>query len=229
MSGWSLTGDKAKVVGSEPSLSMASTRLPELDNCVTVYHSVWDEFETDTFSVSDLVVELHRRDIDNDILDGGGPRRQLNLLVAYGLLEKVSDDRYRIRSQPEETQLDWWERLEERVEILHDAVHETREDESSADDRPLLTYRGRTYVSIFVDTETQLPEVIDALRDLEQLHDGVALRSPATMANDVQDIADTLSEDDRDDIRSFEKVNSEVKGTDSSDLEFRLYVTPQED
>lgn len=204
---------------------MTTAQLPDLEQCVSVYLKVWDEFGTDSFSVSDVVAELHQRDAESALLDGIGPQRHLDLLTAYGLLELVADDRYRVQCRLEETQLEWWERLEAQVETLHDAVHETRQMDSTADDHPLLTYRGHTYVSLFVDEETQLSEVVDTLHDVDQLRDGVALRSPATLANDVQDIADELCEGDHD-VRPFEKVNSEVKGADSSDLEFRLYVAP---
>lgn len=206
---------------------MTSPRLPDLDDCVTVYLDVWDVFGTDTFSVGDLVVELHQRETDTDLLDGVGPQRQIDLLTAYGLLEQVSGDRYRVRCQPDETQLEWWEQLEDQVEELHDAVHEKRRTVSEGGDRPLLTYRGHTYVSLFVDEGTPIADVIDEVHEINNLHDGVALRSPATLANEVQDIADELCSVTRDGIEPFEKVNSEVKGSNSDDLEFRLFIAPR--
>lgn len=219
-------GDKAKAVDSETSLPMSSPHLPNLDECVEVYLDVWDVFKTDSFSISEFVVELQSRKPDTDIFAGGGPQRHFDLLVAYGLFEKVSIDRYQVRCSPDETQLEWWQRLETQVETLHNAVHKTHQTTSSEKARPLLTYRGHRYVSLYVDEQTQHTDISDSLEEIEEFHDGIVLRSPAMIADDVQDIADSLSAGKLDTEKAFEKVNSEVKGADSSDLEFRLYMNP---
>lgn len=207
---------------------MTVAHLPDLDNCVTVYLDAWNEFGSDAFSVSDAVDELHQRDAADNGPDDSSLQRQLDLLAAYGLLEKVPESRYRVQCRPEETQLEWWERLESQVETLHDAVHETHRTESIENEHALLTYRGHKYVGFFVDDQTEFSDVVNDLRDVEELHNGIALRSPATIADSVQDLADRLCDANKEDVQAFEKVNSEVKGADNDDLEFRLYVTPRD-
>jgi hypothetical protein len=222
-------GDKAKEIGSETSLSMSSSHLPNLDKCIEIYLDVWDEFRTDSFSISEFVVELQSQNPDTDIFADGGPQRHFDLLVAYGLFEKVSSNRYQVRCSPDETQLEWWQQLETQIETLHNAVHQTQQTTSGEDTHPLLTYRGQRYVSLYVDEQTQPTDISESLAEIEEFHDGIVLRSPAMIADDVQDIADSLSAGVLDAKQAFEKVNSEVKGADSTDLEFRLYMNPHHD
>lgn len=219
-------GDKAKDVDSETSLSMSSPHLPNLDECVEIYLNVWDEFRTESFSINEFVVELQSRNPDTDIFADGGPQRQFDLLVAYGLFEKVSSNRYQVRCSPDETQLEWWQQLETQIETLHNAVHQTQQITSGENTHPLLTYRGDRYVSLYINQQTQHTDISESLEEIEEFHDGIVLRSPAMIADDVQDIADSLSAGKLNAEEVFEKVNSEVKGADSTDLEFRLYMNP---
>lgn len=204
--------------------------LPGLDACVPLYVDVWEYFEEDRFETSDLVVELHERDRDSPALEGNGPGRYLELLVAYGLLDRVGEDAYRVRCTPEQTELEWRDRFEDRAERLYGAVYSAREERAAADsDENLLTYRGRAYVSIGVDPDTDVRAVADRVRGLheaDELHGGLALRCPADEARNAQHVADALIEDEPSLPVGFEKVNSEVTGVDSDDLEFRLYVAP---
>lgn len=203
--------------------------LPEVDVCVALYLDAWEAFGDDRFEGRDLVVELAERDRESPALSGG-PGRYLELLVAYGLLDRVGEDAYRVRCTPEDTELEWQDRFADRAERLYGTVYSFRDERTAADSRErLVTYRGRTYVSVFVDADADVEAVADrarALADAGELHGGLALRCPADEARTAQRVADALTDAGSPLPFPFEKVNSEVTGVDSDDLEFRLYVAP---
>ena len=209
--------------------------LPRLDACLSLYSVIWNAFGTKDFETSELLAERYEREANQDILSSDDPSQHLELLVAYGLLEQINEDVYRARCTPDETKREWQNQFADRAERLHTVAQSTREKRTTIDssDEIDITYRGQTYVSIFVDDDVTLETVIERIDELverDRLHAGIALRCPADQADIAQHIADDLT--DPNEVTKtvspfvFEKVNSEVKGTDSDALQFRLYVAP---
>lgn len=204
--------------------------LPALETCVSLYVDVWEWFGEDRFETRDLAVELHERKRDSPAFDGRGPDRYLELLVAYGLLDRVGDDAYRVRCTPDDTELEWQDSFADRGERLYSAVYSMRDERPATDSNDhLVTYRGRTYVSVPVDPDTEAGEVagrVRVLHDDGELNGGIALRCRADEARNAQHVADALIDGEVRLPVALEKVNSEVTGIDSDDLEFRLFVGP---
>jgi hypothetical protein len=208
--------------------------LPRLDACLSLYSRVWDAFGTERFETGDLLAEGDERGTAYDVLSTGDPNRYLELLVAYGLLDRLDDNTYRVRCRPDGTERGWQEQFDDRAERLYDAARAMREERTIAgSEEGTITYRERTYASVVVEKDATVEIVagrIDELVGMERLNAGIALRCPADRADGVQAIADDLTDPTKvAEISSpfvFEKVNSEVKGTDNDALQFRLYLAP---
>lgn len=198
--------------------------LPHLEACIATYLDLWERFGDDRFSGGEVVLDGEERADETGI---PASDRRFDLLVAYGLLDHIEGDDYRVRCSPDDTRIEWRDRFVDRADRLHGMVDARFDAESSDDsDERLLTHRGRSYVSVFVDDRTTVGEIAERASRLDErgeLHAGLVLRCPADEADEAQAVADRLIDESQ---LSFEKVTSEVTGVDSDALQFRLYVAP---
>lgn len=197
--------------------------LPHLDACIATYLDLWERFGDGRFSSGEVVLDDEERTGETGI---PASDRRFDLLVAYGLLDHIEGDDYRVRCSPDDTQIEWRDRFVDRADRLHGTVDATSAKSSEDSDERLLTHRGRSYVSVFVGDRTTVGEIVERASCLDErgdLHAGLVLRCPADEADEAQAVADRLIDESQ---LSFEKVTSEVTGVDSDALQFRLYVAP---
>ncbi|MFC4542975.1 hypothetical protein ACFO5R_13690 [Halosolutus amylolyticus] len=203
--------------------------LPAIDDCIEAYLTAHAAFGSDPFSAADV----------GDHVDGDEPSAseieyRLTLLVAYGLLDRIDDDRYRIRCAPDESIAQWRERSAERAQTLHRLVTEPAADgRTAADDVDveLVTRDDAPFASVFVfehdDAESVATTAASALARDESVA-GIVLRASGARADHAQQIADQLCTPDIADRtpleRPFEKGLSDVVGESKDDLEFRLFL-----
>lgn len=210
--------------------------LPRIDRCVTLYLTVWDLFEDRSFTPEELTRRLIQHDRAIDATTGSSePRVSLDLLVAYGLLERVEADTYRIRCAPD-ADVDQWERdRRSQLQRLHERVQQRkRQPNTDPAEAPAaegcLRRRGETFSSLRVEADSTFQDVSTAIvdrSDRESDTAGIVLRSPADLAGQVQQLSDDLCSAETTTDRAvprFEKVTSDVVGEHKDDLEYRLYL-----
>lgn len=185
--------------------------LPRIDASLTVYQIVC---ESDPQSA--VTAEEVRRHVDGVVND---PESVLDLLVAYGLLDR-STDGYTIRCGPTEDVSQWRDRGARRAEALYEAVHGrlgTDVSPSSAGDA------DPRYAVVEVEADTSLSAVLDRIEAASpDEHAGVVLTTPAEAATTVQRLVDDIEDSDR---STLEMVDTEVVDTDSG-LQYRSYLDP---
>ena len=213
---------------------------PRIDVCAGLYLDIWTLFGEQPFESEDLARRLIELERDIGPITGPNkPERHLDLLVAYGPLERDDDGRYRVRCSPEESVKEWQRDLRPQLEAVYKRIHQLKQrrtddhhDEKGAQNTALVRREGKTYAGTDLDEDATFPEVVAELTDSMGQYpeaDGVALRSPAALAGEVQQLADRLcsAEAMTDvDCPRFEKENSDVVGEHKDDLEYRLYLRP---
>lgn len=205
--------------------------LPRLDECLSLYQTVWERFEEESFTVAKLTHREPADEPDAFDIDGDERRCSLDLLTAYGLLERDSTDRYRVRCRPGESLEDWRRKSESPLEIVHRELRYRRDGASDGHHADHLHHRGEHYVSVRLDedvpTETAVETIVEATTRAPNAS-GVAVRSPAALAGRVQRLADRLCDaDPTDGDTTFEKVTANVVGEHKDALEYRLYLRTQ--
>lgn len=201
--------------------------LPAVDDCVDLYLRVHEQFGTRPFSPAQLSDLLD----DAESGDGRSLPHLLDLLVAYGLLDRLAADEFRVRCAPDDESERWRTAAIARTERLHRLVRRRLSDAPTSDD--VLTHDGAAFASVRVDdadvdaVETALVDALDGVGDW---CDGVVLRSPGDLAADVQRFADRVCERGvatRD--WRFEKVTTDLVGSRKDALEFRLFLRLRDD
>lgn len=204
-----------------------SNELPRLEACLSLYSDIWDAFGTDRFEPDDLA--RHERATTRELRLPDDPRHHLELLVAYGLLDRINGSEFCIQCPPNEPA--WQDRFADRAEQLYSAVRAVREKRARSGER-CITYRERTYVWIDVAENATVETVANRIdAEMDRLRDGVVLCCPADQAGIAQSIADDLGDPNESGTIppfAFEKVASEVTGRDTDALQFRLYIAPVE-
>lgn len=216
----------------------AADSLPAIDGCIDLYLAVADAFGAESFDLDDLGRALPPVDRP----DGVGPpdrdreRRLLDLLVAYGLLDRTGDGAYRVRCAPDGDASEWESRAAARARELHRrtrrrATVRRRSTDESSGRAPTVAHDGEEFRSVFVDRDTDLESVVAALsprRDDATESAGVVFRAPGEAANRAQRLADALCEDGataETPLRGrFEKTHTDLVGEDKDSLEFRLFM-----
>lgn len=219
---------------------MDSSELPdEVDECIPLFHRIWERFGDSAFTVQGLQRWLEAADAEGYAHRTWDLEDRLDSLIAYGLLREDDRNRFRVRCEPGESATEWHVRLEPRTEALHRRVHGADRYESAVDagrdPEQTIRYDGKAYRGVPVDESTEVGALHDALSELlEQFpeeYDGVVLRAPATDAGTVQRLADDLYDvEGATDVpggHRFEKVNSLVIGEDKDALEYRMFLAPE--
>lgn len=224
---------------TEPMTSEPS--LPRVDVCAELYVDVWDLFGEQPFDPDDLSRRLAEYERDICLITGSDePERHLDLLAAYGLLERNDDGRYWIRCPPDESVERWHQALRPQLETVHEWVHRLKRrrtddpdsDENGTEDAIVARRNGKPYASIDLDEDATFRAIVPELTESIDRHPdvaGVTLRSPAALTGDVQQLADRLCSAEtmaEIDCPRFEKVTSEVVGEHKNNLEYRLYLRP---
>jgi len=210
-----------------------SEQLPAIDACIDLYTRLYDRHGRAAFDPE----SLSRRSADGDEEPPGDESlpRLLDLLVAYGLLDRTREGRYRVRCAPDERLDRWQARTATRVETLHGLVPRTtsgspgRSPSGSGGGRETLRHAGDEFASVRVTGADDLDSVTIALREaLAEAPSavGVVLRSPGDLAADVQRLADELPSgvEVDDETWSFEKATTDLVGEDKDHLDFRLFL-----
>ena len=196
------------------------TSLPAIERCIGLYLSAYDVFGEASFSFDALATSIDQ---------GAEIEHTLDLLIAYGLVERTDESRYRICRQPDEEVAKWREYAADRAETLHELVSERREPSRATSERERLQHGGESYASIYVTGDDTVGTVIETARqalDASTDDTGLVLRSPADEAGHVQQVADTLREGvpEANRPQRFEKEYSTVVGDHKDDIEFRLFL-----
>lgn len=204
--------------------------LPAIDDCLETYLTAHAAFGDESFSAGALEDRDGTVEATTPCLED-----RLALLVAYGLFERLDDDRYRVRCSPEDAPERWRARAAERAEALHRLVSDLAADRQplAGEDDPdpeLLEWDGDAFVSVLVserdDGRSVATRAATALDRTEAA--GIVLRTAGARAGHAQRIADQLrSEAAVEDAaidRSFEKDGSDVVGNSKDDLEFRAFL-----
>ncbi|WP_458190754.1 hypothetical protein [Haladaptatus sp. NG-WS-4] len=212
--------------------------LPFLDDCIPFYLFIWQKYEDDLFTrgaLEEEYAEHHGRTEVTDFNSG----RMLNLLTAYGLIDKVGDDSYRVQCRPDETILSWREKYDSRIKRLHQRVqvHRRERAKKSADCTmpPRLEYQNESYIGLPFEKISSFDDLLTQMDELLDIEDGrtnLVILAPGTEAGDVQHLTDQLCDEsvmtDTQYSVPFEKAGSEVRGKDADDLEFRMYLRMSE-
>jgi len=217
---------------------MTETHLPELTGHLELYLTVWETVGREEFTADELRRKTATKGADSGPWgDDQNLQESLDELVAYGLLDWYGDGRYRIRLTPEESLDEWIEKTVDRVTTLHEAVQSVTQKQdgrgsTETAQTDTIQFEGTTYLRMAVAAGNSIEDVEQELTSLfEEQSDrnAVALTSPADDAAHVQHIADQLCDPklmaDRTNSYNFEKVTSQVLGTDPDNLEYRLYLT----
>lgn len=218
-------------------LGMSTNGLPsDVDDDVVLFHRIWREFEDGWFSVQEFSHRLlwHEDDVQRE----KDPKQALNRLVAYGLLRRTDDDRYKIHCKPGDSVAEWHAKIRSRVEAIHQRIHNTEQYESHrstvGERKNILRHNGNTYFGVSASEDTEFRDLVKTLKELLErgtAHAGVVLRAPATEAAKVQGTADRLYDPNEMAELScpfcFEKEYSEVVGENKDTLEYRLFLIPE--
>jgi len=202
--------------------------LPAIDDCIETYLAAYASFGDNPFSAVNLADHVDDEPSASDV------EYRLTLLVAYGLIDRIDDERYRIRCFPDESPTRWREHIAERAETFHRLVTDQateRQPGTDGSNVELLRRDEENFVSVFVfdhdDVESVATTAATALTRDDSVA-GIVLRASGVHADHVQRIADHLCTPDITDRtileRSFEKGFSDVVGTSKDDLEFRLFL-----
>lgn len=204
----------------------------QFDDCLALYLHTWELLDDQAFTSAEVVERLvnHDRNIEY-ITQEDEPERHLNLLVAYGLLDRMDDGRYRIRCAPDDDLESWQERQAIRTEAIYQYVQRQQADRPMTGERSdHLQRHGATFTDVFIDAEIGFAELIAqiaaSMEDTSDI-DGVVLRAPAELTGHVQQLADDLCDregTDDADRGPFEKITADVVGEHKDDLEYRLYL-----
>lgn len=199
-----------------------STRLPRFDDCVVLYLRAFDQYGTDTFVPCEL--DSFESDSERD--------RLLELAVAYGFFS-TDGTTYTVNCTPDASDGDWTSLLVERADRISEAIpHQMTNCTGNSTPSPeeaVISYNRLSFTSIFMTNSTTFEEVAEAVASVsEDTSDGVVLRSAGDRANKVQRIADQFCDptetDDLPFSTAFQKVHTAVKGDDTDELEFRLFL-----
>lgn len=189
--------------------------LPALDACVRLHATAHERFGTDPFAPDAI-----------DDPDEGRDRplsARLDLSVAYGLLDRTGDGRYRVRCPPDAPHERWRDRYEERADALYQRVART-------DGADRITHEGEQYRDVRVPDGTSLDPVADAVAASTPENGsaaGVVLRSSPEFADRVQRMADDLTDPSGaggDLPARYEKEGTDLVGDHKDSLEFRLFL-----
>lgn len=210
---------------------MDDSNLPQIDSCIVLYTDAYDLFGTAEFGLEELARRITDRELDDHTVDDAELSRNLNLLVAYGLLERTDDRRYCVRCFPDEDVDRWHDHLRSQFEAIHERVRTERPP--GAEGTEQLRQDGRSYARIEITEETTVGNSWTEVSNVVDPDDPcVALCAPATSSSHVQQLADELcdSAEDRDrNVGPFEKVSSDVVGEHKDDLEYRAFLTERTD
>lgn len=208
--------------------------LPAIDSCIDLYVQVHDLYGAGAFDTDDLSRRLSTLDDGTALPTDVEPlTRLLNLLCAYGLLNRHRDGRYRVRCAPDESLDRWQAKTATRVESLYQRVHRTmnpsRDKPTGDSGRTALWHDGYAFASIHVTDSADLNSAQTSIQTAIDEHPecaGIVLRSPGELAAEVQRFADGLCEPaaTASGERAFEKVTTDLVGDDKNDLEFRLFL-----
>lgn len=208
--------------------------FPAIDACIDLYVTVHDRYGMDAFDPDDLSRRSCTRDDGTNLpADTRSLTRRLDLLVAYGLLERRDDGRYRVRCAPEEGLDRWRIDATNRIEALYRRVHRAMgtsgDDPDDGGGRAQLRHDGAVFAGIRVSKPGDLdsaPSTVRAVLDEHPECAGIVFRSPGELAAEVQRFADELCDPSAAMVkgRTFEKETTELVGDHKDDLEFRLFL-----
>jgi hypothetical protein len=195
--------------------AMTGDSLPALDACVRLHATAHERFGTEPFAPDAI-----------DDPDEGRNRTlsaRLDLLVAYGLLDRTGDGRYRVRCPPDSPLDRWRDRYDERAEALYGRI-------AQSDGADRIAHGGAVYRSVRVADGASLDAVADAVAasapdDGDAA--GVILRSSPEFADRVQRMADDLADSagaGGDLPARYEKEGTDLVGDHKDGLEFRLFL-----
>ncbi|TYL36913.1 hypothetical protein CV102_19320 [Natronococcus pandeyae] len=203
--------------------------LPAIESCLETYRVAYASFDERPFSTAELADHE-----DGPESSASDLEYRLTLLVAYGLVDRIDDDRYRVRCSPDESPARWRERAAERAETLHrliTASTATQRPATAEPDPGRLKRDDDTFASVFVGGHDDVDSVATAAATALDGGDalaGIVLRTSGARADRAQRIADHLCAPeitDRTDLdSSFEKGFSDVVGDSKDELEFRLFL-----
>lgn len=198
-----------------------ANELPGFDGCIDMYLTAYEQHGTEPFTPDRLDLDLAADEY----------QRLLELAVAYGLLE-FDGTSYNVRCEPDAPADRWQSVVTARMTRIQRAIPDRAgtDERSDAGDTEELTYDGGSFAGVFVTESDDFDAVADTVASVPDDYDGIVLRSPAALANEVQRFADRLC--DQSEVSEtplsvpFEKESSDVVGDDKDDLEFRLVLNP---
>lgn len=191
--------------------------LPALDACVRLYATAHERFGTDPFAPDRIEADDPDGDHDRPL------SARLDLLVAYGLLDRADGGRYRVRCPPDAPLDRWRDRYGERAEALYGRI-------AQSDGADRIAHGGAAYRSVRVADGASLDAVADAVaastpEDGDAA--GVVLQSSPEFADRVQRMADDLADPagaGGDLPARYEKEGTDLVGDHKDSLEFRLFL-----
>lgn len=199
-----------------------SQTLPHLDSCLELYQVIHNEHGTKPFEPENI--EWNPSDLAlTEILDFG---------VAYGIFS-FNGREYYLNCSVEASEDTWATTLDNHVDDVQQVVtnqlnsFETANRES--DSPATLTWENEIFVSVFVDETDDFDSVVDSVATVDLSNrDGIVLRSQGDYANEVQRFADrlcsTTGQSSSSVVTGFDKISSDVTGSEKESLEFRIYL-----
>lgn len=196
--------------------------LPHLDSCLELCQIIHNKHGTKPFETEDI-------EWDSSELTSA---EILNFGVAYGILS-LNDGKYHLNCSVDAPENRWATALHNHADEVQQAIinqldlHETANHEN--DSLTTLRWGDEVFISVFVDETDDFDSVVDSVATVDLSdRDGVVLRSPGDYANEVQRFADQLCNiPERSDnliVTTFDKISSDVTGSEKNSLEFRIYL-----
>lgn len=189
-------------------------RLPRLGESLSVYRSVRDISTETPASVAEVADGLGGSPEEDDL------RRQLDLLVAYGLLDRRTEG-YTLRCRPDDPVERWQALAADRAAVLHEAV--ARETDETTD-AAVLESDGRRYAVVEVRGQTTLDELFGRVKTVRTDDTaGVVLTTPGETANELKRLVDDVEASGR---SNLEMVDAEVVEAGDG-FQYRSYLEAQ--
>lgn len=196
--------------------------LPHLDSCLELSQMIHNEHGTKPFESEDI--EWDSSELTSTEI--------LNFGVAYGILS-LNDGKYQLNCSVDASEDTWATTLHNHADEVQQAItnqsnlYDTANHEN--DSPTTLSWGDEVFISVFVDETDDFDSVVDSVATVD-LSDraGVVLCSPGDYANEVQRFADRLcnipEQSDNLVVTTFDKVSSDVTGSEKNSLEFRIYL-----
>lgn len=196
--------------------------LPHLDACVKLYKKIYDNHKTKTFRTEDIEWSSSELTLA-EVLDFG---------VAYGIFS-FNEKKYQLNCSADASDDEWEATLHNHAddvrEVVASRLNSFEATNRGSDSLTTLTWQNKKFASIFINDGESFHSMVNSVVNVNTSgKSGVVLRSSGEHASQVQRFADQLCDVSEEMLNSidtsFDKLSSDVVGSEKDSLEFRIYL-----